>query len=114
MGLVLVVDDEACTRTALKRLLYRHTVHLAESGAQAMTMLASEVAYDVVLVDLQLPDMNGGEILEHLLETNPAQAEAVAFITASDCGPQPAHVFEKPFSPSALMRFVDERAARVR
>lgn len=59
---VLVVDDDLFVRQSLQKMLSRtpgiSTAGFAENGAQALEMFASE-AVDLVLMDVQLPDMDG-------------------------------------------------------
>jgi CheY-like chemotaxis protein len=62
---VLVVDDEAGIRSALKQLLETKgfAVDVAEDGAAALERL-SEHPPDVVVTDLDMPRMNGRERAE--------------------------------------------------
>ncbi len=68
-AVVLVVDDEPDIRELVAEILedegYR--VHLAENGAQALT-LAGQVAPDVVLLDVWMPDMDGISVLRQWSE----------------------------------------------
>lgn len=66
-GHILVVDDNKVNRTLLARYLAReqHQVSLAENGRQALEMVAGG-QYDLVLLDLMMPEMNGFEVLQHL------------------------------------------------
>ncbi len=66
-GRILVVDDNASNRDLLFRRLSRdgHEVTRAASGRQALEMLAAE-AFDLVLLDLMMPDLNGFQVLERL------------------------------------------------
>jgi two-component system response regulator HydG len=61
---VLVVDDDVGARTALHDLLSaeQHTVALAANGLAALERLA-EAPVDVVLTDLDMPQMDGFELL---------------------------------------------------
>lgn len=68
-GRVLVVDDNADNRDLLARRLQRqgHIVSLAEDGCQALAMMRNEnPQFDLVLLDIMMPEMNGYEVLEHL------------------------------------------------
>ena len=58
---VLVVDDQFINRTILERQLVPCGigVTLCRSGADALETLASDGAFDVVLTDHDMPDMNG-------------------------------------------------------
>src|ERR1700742_2737759 len=64
---VLVVDDEPGLRRALTRLLQANgiSVRTADDGAMAIDVLAEET-FDVALVDLMMPRMNGLELLQHI------------------------------------------------
>jgi len=64
---ILVVDDEAAMREALKDWLMEdgYVVGLAESGQDALAM-AVEKSWDVILLDLKMPGMDGVETLKRL------------------------------------------------
>jgi DNA-binding response OmpR family regulator len=66
-GRILVVDDNASNRDLLFRRLSRdgHEVTRAESGRRALELLALE-EFDLVLLDLMMPDLNGFQMLERL------------------------------------------------
>ena len=64
MNHVLVVDDEAEIRNSLEEILQEegYSVTCAASAGEAVTML-QDVPYDVVLLDIWLPDRDGLEVL---------------------------------------------------
>ena len=64
---VLVVDDESGIRTSLTGILEDegHTVWVAESGEKALAKMEDR-AYDVVLLDVWLPGMDGLAVLEKI------------------------------------------------
>ena len=66
-GHVLVVDDNRMNRLKLSISLEQqgHTVSLAEDGQQALALLANE-PFDVVLLDLIMPEMDGFQVLEKI------------------------------------------------
>ncbi|MEJ2596213.1 MAG: sigma-54 dependent transcriptional regulator [bacterium] len=68
MAKILVVDDETSIRRTLKEILEfeKHKVELAENGMRALE-LAREEEYDVVLLDIKMPEIDGMEVLEKLL-----------------------------------------------
>ncbi|HEV2900601.1 MAG TPA: adenylate/guanylate cyclase domain-containing protein [Pseudaminobacter sp.] len=66
-GRILVVDDISSNRDLLSRRLLHdgHQVLTAESGLSALTRLADH-EFDLVLLDILMPDMNGIEVLSRL------------------------------------------------
>jgi class 3 adenylate cyclase len=66
-GRLLVVDDNDFNRDVLARRLQRqgHTVLQAVNGKQALELL-SDADFDVILLDILMPEMNGLEVLERL------------------------------------------------
>jgi two-component system sensor histidine kinase/response regulator len=66
-GFFLIVDDIKANRDVLSRRLQRqgHAVATAENGRQALEMLRADT-FDLVLLDIIMPEMDGYEVLEHL------------------------------------------------
>ena len=64
-GVVLVVDDDEANREVLTRRLARlgYAVRQAENGRVALEIMASE-AIDLVLLDLNMPEFDGYQVLE--------------------------------------------------
>jgi hypothetical protein len=65
---VLIVDDDARNIFALTAVLegFGMIVRFAESGPAAIEMLNGEFAYDVVLMDVMMPEMDGNEAIRRL------------------------------------------------
>jgi len=63
-GKILVIDDEADIRESLETLLEMegYAVDLAADGGEGLTKL-TKARYDLVLLDLMLPDRNGMDVL---------------------------------------------------
>ncbi len=63
-GRLLVIDDNKVMRLLLSRDLQQqgHSVATAESGRRGLEMLHSE-RFDMVLLDLEMPEMNGYQVL---------------------------------------------------
>ena len=81
LGRVLVIDDEAEIRESLETLLQLegYTVTSAATGTEGTTLLG-ERTFDIVLLDLALPDKNGMDVLSEIRLVNPQQP--VIMITA--------------------------------
>ena len=79
---LLVVDDNKVNRLLLARNLelQGHTVALAENGRVALEMLRRE-AFDLVLLDMEMPEMDGFQVLEQL--TNDRQLRDLPVIVTS-------------------------------
>ncbi len=71
-ALLLLVDDDPAYRRVLGNELRRsgHEVIVAESGAEALAALTTNQP-EVVLLDLQLPDMSGLDVLRAIREQQP-------------------------------------------
>ena len=79
--LLLVDDDAVMIRTLREGLTASYKVLPANSGANALKIL-EKVKPDLILLDYEMPEMNGPQVLE-ALRSNPATAEIpVMFLTA--------------------------------
>ncbi len=84
-GHILVVDDYAMNRLKLSRFLQQqgHTVTLAEDGRQAVELIDEE-AFDLMLLDIEMPEMDGYEVLESMKARDMLRNLPVIVISASD------------------------------
>jgi two-component system sensor histidine kinase/response regulator len=82
-GHLLVVDDDAANRDVLSRRLQQqgHAVRTASSGREALDLL-SATAYDIVLLDIMMPDMDGYEVLRQIKSDQRLQHIPVIMISA--------------------------------
>ena len=83
---VLIVDDNAATRSILAAWTLRHrmTSVQAESGAQALQLIAADQNFDVAVLDLMMPEMDGVQLGELLTTRLPA----TRLILLSQAGPR--------------------------
>ena len=115
-GVVLVVDDDANNRDVLSRRLTRqgHAVRTVGNGADALRVM-TETAFDVVLLDIMMPDMDGHEVLRHIKADAAMQQIAVIMISAVSEVQSVVRCIEagaedyltKPFDPTLLRARVD-------
>ena len=84
-GRMLVVDDNRVNRLLLTHALEQngHHVSTAENGRIGMEMLKAQ-PFDLLLLDIDMPVMNGFEVLEALLQDNDLRDLPVIMTSASD------------------------------
>ena len=89
---ILIVDDQEANISLLKQLLHDagYTGVTSTMNSQAVTALHRENRYDLILLDLQMPGMDGFQVMEELKNINNADGRddylPVLVITA-----QPGH-----------------------
>jgi two-component system NtrC family sensor kinase len=82
---VLVAEDDAVNRRALAKLLERsgYSVTAVADGAQALAHLEEETP-DLLLLDLQMPALDGREVFRRVAARWPALARRVVFVTGDE------------------------------
>jgi len=113
---VLVVDDDMMARmTAVQCLKQQgHTAVSAEGGRQGLEILESQ-EFDLILLDLLMPDVDGFEVLRQLKARNLLKKTPVIIISAADEEDSIAKCLEmgatghlrKPLDPAALAGQID-------
>jgi CheY-like chemotaxis protein len=111
---VLVVEDEELARESLAAILEEHyRVSTASGGEEALAVLeAREV--DVICTDLQMPEMNGFELLRKAAKTAPRTVGVLVtaypeFVSNRDDRDEYLLVI-KPFTPERLLKVVKQAA----
>ena len=100
---LLAVDDNATNLLVLDQLLSSlgHHVAKALSGAQALEVLASQ-SFDLVLTDIQMPEMTGTELLKRLrAEPGPNRDVPVLALTADVTSGGRQHYLDQGFTEHA-------------
>ncbi len=102
----LVVEDELVISEACRRILTGEgfEVDIAINGRVAQDIL-EEKQYDLCLIDIRTPEMNGIELYQWLKEKYPQQAERVIFTTGDLMGGDTQIFLEqtnRPFLPKAF------------
>ena len=84
-GQILVIDDNRMNRLKLSLNLEQqgHRVGLAEDGQQGLDMLKNE-SFDVVLLDILMPGMDGYQVLQHIKSDPGLRDIPVIVISALD------------------------------
>ena len=115
-GRILIVDDEPKIRSFIGRALSAagYATEFAASGAEGLQS-ALDGHYDLVILDLVMPDLDGRQVLGRLLRAHPGQAvivlSCVADVAAKvDCLERGAQDYlTKPFSLAELLARVRVR-----
>ena len=110
---ILIVDDSATTRAMVKRII-RMTdladvqfLEAADGGA-ALELLAAGGTVDVILADLNMPGMDGFEMIRRIQADARLARIPIVVISASPGAesregiPDVSGVVGKPFSPEAI------------
>ncbi|MDX1416837.1 MAG: response regulator [Candidatus Promineifilaceae bacterium] len=110
-GRVLVADDYPLNRMKLAQILelQGHTAVLAENGREALDLMRRE-AFDVVLLDIIMPEMDGYQVLEIMSADNKLKDIPVIVISSVDDIESIVRCIElgavdylaKPFNPTIL------------
>jgi len=116
---VLVIDDEAPIRTALRRFFERRgwRVDEASDGAHGLATLmrGDGVLFDIMICDLKMPGVSGMELYSTLSMERPELLSRLIFATGDVASPDAAAflqqtrcpVLEKPYELSVLAETVD-------
>ncbi len=112
---MLVVDDDIGILRVFQRIFEKkgYLVATAQTGKEAKEKLEGN-GYDVTLVDLTLPDMNGADLLPQMKEKAPNMVNIVISGFSNDLKEQViqkgADAFlEKPVQPQVLIDILEEK-----
>jgi len=105
---ILVVDDDASIRTMVRAVLERagYEVATARNGCEAISLMAAN-DYDVVLLDVVMPKLDGLAVVAQLRKENSPVLAHTYLLTAGECraiDDLPVRgVIAKPFDIHALL-----------
>ncbi len=112
---VLIVDDmPTILKQAVEMIGDRYEIDTASSGAEAIEKLG-EVKPDIILLDMNMPDMNGISCMEEI-HAIPGFADTPVILTANEVSIMwearaydkgAADFLKKPFIPANLFRKID-------
>jgi DNA-binding response OmpR family regulator len=111
---ILIVDDDKSITTVFKMMLEEqgYNVHTVPSGKEAISLI--EPSYDLVILDIKLPDITGDEVAKVMKERG--MADSIVFMTGypelGDCidslGVGIQEILIKPISPDEVLRVAKE------
>jgi len=100
-------------------LLSHHDVETMLGAKEALRLFGQDRAFDVVLCDLQMPEMSGSELYETVRQRWPELAQRFIFITGGACSQEARRFLEspglafihKPFQVGELLELIESHAA---
>ncbi|HEY7371726.1 MAG TPA: ATP-binding protein [Polyangia bacterium] len=117
---ILAIDDEALLLKAYRRMLGEaHEVVTALGGPEAIQLLEKDARFDVVMCDLQMPEMSGMELHAVVVKRYPALADRFVFVTGGAFSGDARRFLEesvpavigKPFNVDEMLTLVDSIAS---
>lgn len=118
---ILIVDDSALTRAAIKRILEMvdeieaGEIYEAENGLKAISVLMNN-RVDLVLADLNMPKMNGVEMVARM-KKNPETADVPVVVVSTESNHKKidklmeqgvAGYLHKPFTPEEFKNVLND------
>ena len=118
-GAILVVDDSNLVANFIKKIFDdRYEVFIASDGARAIEMVSGPNADKIkaCLLDLNIPNVNGFEVLEYFKKNNLFIKIPVSVITGNDTRDQVDEAFNypivdllsKPFNERDIKRIIEK------
>lgn len=115
---VLCIEDNPANSRLIERILAQRSnvkLHFAKQGGEGLTQ-AREQRPELILLDLNLPDMHGSEVLRQLRQDKRTEALPVVVISADATGTQiekllsagARNYLTKPIDVSRFLHTVDE------
>lgn len=115
---VLAVDDEKVMLSMLRKMVDgcpdKIELHLATNGMEAL-MLLGKVPFDLVILDVIMPDMDGVEVCKALRRNPDTAGTKIIAMSGKPLSEEQEEYLErnteclliKPFSPSLLLELID-------
>jgi CheY-like chemotaxis protein len=113
---ILIIDDDIALHRVFTRILQKegYTVETAETGSQALEKIQNNI-FDVALIDVKLPNINGLDLLPMLQKIAPAMVKIVITGYSLSEGRTGAlqlgadEYFKKPIPPPELLKAIKEK-----
>lgn len=120
---ILVVDNEEDVRETIKTILktQNYEIVTAESGKIALSLL-NKTAFDLILLDIMMPEMSGWDVLTEILKTKPKYKGKIMFLSVVDISEEKEKLLEKegvgymskPFGAKELIERIKKELGRSR
>lgn len=102
---ILVVDDDVAISMTVARVLRDYDVRTTNSCTNALRLIVEGAVFELILCDVMMPVMTGIELYEELVESFPAQAERMIFLTGGVVTDDAQEFFDRVAPPSLLKPF---------
>jgi DNA-binding response OmpR family regulator len=108
---IIIVDDEPMIQLLLNQLFKKeYDVQMFSNGKEALSWMYAGVIPDAAIIDLQMPEMNGYELLDHLKTSGYFEKMPVFVLSAEETSSDRIKCLEmgaedyvtKPFNPKEL------------
>ncbi|MDD5170967.1 MAG: response regulator, partial [Syntrophales bacterium] len=117
---ILIVDDNSSIRDLAARILTKsgHQVYFADSGQTALALIEKDIP-DLILLDVNLPDIDGYEVCRRLKTVERSRMVPVVFLSCYDEAAYKVNAFKaggvdyitKPFHEAELVARIDMHLA---
>ncbi len=117
MGYILAVDDSPSVRSMVEMTIEdtEHDIALASDGVEALE-LAKEDQFDLVITDINMPNMGGFELINQLRQLDSYRVTPILCLTTESSQEQmtkgknagASGWVVKPFSPTQLITQLDK------
>lgn len=114
MNRILLVDDDEMMLNILEELLSGYTIFKATNGFIALNILKENPDINLLITDINMPEMNGIELINNLIKSNFSIKIIVLTAFGSSLIENMTHkngfsYLEKPFNANKLLQVVQER-----
>ncbi len=113
---ILVIDDQSDMGWIMSRIFHErgHKMIVSRSGKEGLKKFKDRKDFDLVFLDIKLPDLNGFEVLEQIKKTSPGTKVIIISAFGSPEARQEALVrgasafLDKPIQIDEMTRLADE------
>lgn len=117
---IIIVDDIFTNRLLISEIVKSmgHSILEAENGREALEMLQNEGKIDLVLMDIEMPVMNGIETTRYIRESMPFPVNQIPVVALTAHNPKLFfedfqdvgfnRLLTKPYSLEKLMKLISE------
>jgi signal transduction histidine kinase len=103
---ILIVDDDALVAGAMQALLSaHHDTTVVNDARDALALIERGEHYDVVFCDLMMPQMNGIDLYNEVLQRTPELARRIVFMTGGAFTPAAAAFLDRVENPHVQKPF---------